>query len=86
VNKDTHQIGYISLFTDEVCIKPMQYVPTDNDNPVATKKPFWKNQWLDQRRQDPNAARKKVQTIATIANAWMRITAPLGLFHRSDSW
>ena len=75
-------MGYISLFTGEDCIRPMLYVPRDKNNAFAAKKPFWRIQLLDQRRQDPQVARKKEIAIATNANASIRSTVPLGFIHR----
>ena len=84
-SKDTAHIGYISLFTREDCIRPMLYVPRDRNNAFAARKPFWMIQLLDQRRQYPNAARKKERAMATNANASIWSTVPLGLFHISLS-
>jgi len=48
VSKDTAHMGYISLFTDEDCIRPMLYVPRERDDTCAAKNPFWTIQRLDQ--------------------------------------
>ena len=78
-------MGYISLFTGEDCIRPMLYVPRDRNTTFAAKKLFCINQLLDQHQQQPKAARKKDRAMVTSANASIRSTVPLGLFHRSLS-
>jgi hypothetical protein len=85
VSKDTTHKGYISLFTDEDCIRLMLYVPRDRDNTCATKKPFWTIQRLDQRRQDPKTTTKE-STMATSVNASIQRIVPLGLLHTSVGW
>jgi len=77
--RDMAQMGYMLLFTADDCIEPSVYATREEDKVYAPKTPFWMNEFLVRRREDPKVAMNN----RMIAVSTTSTSIPLGLFQRS---
>jgi len=72
-------MGYMLLFTADDCIEPSVYDNREEDKVYAPKTPFWMNEFLVRRCQDPKVAmNNRLIAVSTTSNS-----IPLGLLQRS---
>jgi len=72
-------MGYMLLFTADDCIEPSVYDTMMEDKVYAPKTPFWMNEFLVRRRQDPKVAMNNRSIVVSTTS----ISIPLGLLQRS---
>ena len=72
-------MGYMLLFTADDCIAPSVYDTREEDKVYAPKTPYWMNEFLVRRRQDPKVAMNN----RSIAVSTTSTSIPLGLLQRS---